>query len=248
MTRASSRPRPIVRSTPSASSTAPRPNVTGPIERLTVTAATLEAIRERILSGAYPESEPLRQDAIASELGVSRIPVREALRQLQVEGLVTFSPHRGAVVSTFSIGEIEELFELRAQIEGDLVRRAVPQMSAADFARTDEILEAYAAAFRRRDVAAWGDLNWQLHSTMLAAARRPLTFGIAENLHRHADRYARMQLALTHGESRASEEHRAIVAAAKRRNAERASHLMSAHIAGAGRSLVKFLRAQRGES
>jgi DNA-binding GntR family transcriptional regulator len=224
-----------------------RPNTTGPIERLTLTAATLQAIRERILSGAYGEGEPLRQDAIASELGVSRIPVREALRQLEAEGLVTFSPHRGAVVSTFSIAEIEELFELRAQIEGDLVRRAVPEMTATDFSRTEEILDAYESAFRRRDIAAWGDLNWQLHSTILAAARRPLTLAIAENLHRHSDRYARMQLSLTHGESRASEEHRAIVAAARRHNADRASQLMSAHITGAGRSLVKFLRAQRGE-
>src|SRR6185437_16206705 len=93
----------------------------GPIERFTLAGATLQAIRERILSGAYAEGDPLRQDAIAAELGVSRIPVREALRQLEAEGLVTFSPHRGAVVSTFSIGEIEELFELRAQIEADLV-------------------------------------------------------------------------------------------------------------------------------
>ena len=78
---------------------APRRNVL-PIQRQTLTGMTLEAMRERILRGEYPEGEPLRQDAIAEELGVSRIPVREALRQLEAEGLVTFSPHRGAVVST----------------------------------------------------------------------------------------------------------------------------------------------------
>jgi DNA-binding GntR family transcriptional regulator len=220
----------------------------GPIERFTLAGATLQAIRERILSGAYAEGDPLRQDAIAAELGVSRIPVREALRQLEVEGLVTFSPHRGAVVSTFSIAEIEELFELRAQIESDLVRRAVPSMTTAQFARAEEILDAYDAAFRRRDVAAWGELNWQLHSTLLAPAQRPLTMAIAERLHRHAERYARMQLALTHGESRASEEHRAIVTAARRRNVDRASQLMGGHILGAGRSLVRFLRTQRGDA
>ncbi|HXE59735.1 MAG TPA: GntR family transcriptional regulator [Gemmatimonadaceae bacterium] len=231
-----------------AGAPAPRPAQGGPIERFTLAGATLQAIRERILSGAYAEGDPLRQDAIAAELGVSRIPVREALRQLEVEGLVTFSPHRGAVVSTFSIAEIEELFELRAQIEADLVRRAVPSMTAGDFARAEEILDAFDAAFRKRDVAAWGELNWQLHSTLLAPAQRPLTLGIAERLHRHAERYARMQLALTHGESRASEEHRAIVTAARRHNADRAAQLMGGHITGAGRSLVRFLRAQRGEA
>jgi DNA-binding GntR family transcriptional regulator len=238
--------RPAARPAPPARP-APAAPARRPIQRQTLTAATLEAIRERILGGVYAEGEPLRQDAIASELGVSRIPVREALRQLEVEGLVTFSPHRGAVVSTFSIAEIEELFELRARIESDLVAHAVPQLTPTDLERLDDILEAYDTAFQRGDVATWGDLNWQLHSTILAAAHRPLTLKIAENLHSHSDRYARMQLSLTHGESRASQEHRAIVAAARRRNAARASQLMSTHILGAGRALVKFLKEQRGE-
>lgn len=228
----------------------PAPRVPHPaprVSRLTLAGATLHAIRERILSGAYAEGEPLRQDALAEELDVSRIPVREALRQLEVEGLVTFSPHRGAVVSSLSATDIEELFELRALIEGDLLRRAVPALAAADFAQADEVLDAFADAFRARDVALWGELNWRLHATLLAAAGRPRALAIAENLHHHSDRYARMQLALTHGESRANEEHRAIVAAARRGDAERAARLMSAHITHAGRSLVKFLRERRGE-
>jgi DNA-binding GntR family transcriptional regulator len=217
-----------------------------PIARQTLTAATLEAIRERILSGAYPEGEQLRQDAIAAELGVSRIPVREALRQLEVEGLVTFSPHRGAVVSSLSIAEIEELFELRSLIESDLIHRAVPRLTEEDFQRANEILDAFEVALKRRDVAAWGDLNWQFHSTLYVAAERPLTMAIVENLHHHTNRYSRMQLALTHGESRANEEHRAIVEAARKRNADRAARLLTAHILGAGRSLARFIREQRG--
>src|SRR4051812_530007 len=102
-----------------------RPGIV-PIQRQTVAGMTVEALRERILRGDYPEGEPLRQDALADELGVSRIPVREALRQLEAEGLVTFNPHRGAVVSSLSLEEIDELFELRAKIESDLLRRAVP--------------------------------------------------------------------------------------------------------------------------
>src|SRR3982751_2703327 len=99
------------------------------IQRQTTASMAVEALRERILRGDYPEGEPLRQDALAEELGVSRIPVREALRQLEAEGLVTFSPHRGAVVSSLSLDEIDELFELRAAIESDLLRRAIPKMT-----------------------------------------------------------------------------------------------------------------------
>ena len=105
-----------------------RPGI-APIQRQTIASMTVEALRERILRGDYPEGEPLRQDALADDLGVSRIPVREALRQLEAEGLVTFSPHRGAVVSTLSLDEIDELFELRAEIECDLLCRAIPKMS-----------------------------------------------------------------------------------------------------------------------
>jgi DNA-binding GntR family transcriptional regulator len=210
-----------------------------------VAAATLQAIRDHILSGGYREGEQLRQDALAAQLGVSRIPVREALRQLEAEGLVTFHPHRGAVVSSFSIGEIEELFELRAQIEADLMRRAVPRLTEAVLEDAEAILDAFEAAFTRNDVSAWGALNWRFHATLYAPAERPLTVGIVENLHYHADRYARMQLALTHGEAKANAEHRALLAAARGGHVERACRLLNDHILGAGRALVKFIHEQR---
>lgn len=218
-----------------------------PFRRQTVTDMTLEAVREGILRGHYPEGEALRQDAIADELGVSRIPVREALRQLDAEGLVTFSPHRGAVVSTLSLDEITELFELRSEIEGDLIRRAVPRMKADDHARAKEVLTAYESALLTGEVAVWGALNWKFHSTLYAPSRRPFTLSILHKLHQHSDRYLRMQLALTHGETRAKAEHRAIAMAAKKGDAALATRLMREHILGAGRSLVTFLEKHREE-
>jgi DNA-binding GntR family transcriptional regulator len=215
-----------------------------PIQRQTLTGMTLDALRERILHGVYPEGEPLRQDALGQELGVSRIPVREALRQLEAEGLVTFSPHRGAVVSTLSLGEIEEVFELRAQIELDLLRRALPQIGPEVVAQAKEILDRYETALRNGDVASWGEMNWQFHSTLYAPADRPFTLGVALKLHQQCDRYLRMQLALTHGELRANEEHRAILAAVRRRDA-RASLLLRDHILGAGLALRAFLEKER---
>ena len=216
-----------------------------PIRRQTLTMMTLESMRESILRGHYPEGEPLRQDAIAEELGVSRIPVREALRQLDAEGLVTFSPHRGAVVSTLSLQEIAELFELRAEIEGDLMRRAVPNMTVDDHARAKEILTAYEAALREGKIAEWGALNWKFHSTLYAPSRRQFTLTILQNLHQHSDRYMRMQLALTHGETRARQEHRAIAMAARKGDTALAARLMREHILGAGRSLATFLEKHR---
>jgi len=158
---------------------------------------------------------------------------------------VTFNPHRGAVVSTLSLKQIQELFELRAEIEGDLIRRAVPNMTAEDHARAAEILDAYEVALHAGQVTVWGALNWQFHSTLYAPADREMTMSIVNNLHQHSDRYLRMQLALTHGESRARHEHRAIAAAAKKRDAAKASALLRDHILGAGRALVSFIDRER---
>lgn len=216
-----------------------------PITRQTLTHQTTEALRDRILRGEFGDNMPLRQDAIAAELGVSRIPVREALRQLEAEGLVVFNPHRGAVVSTLSIGEIEELFELRAQIESDLVRRSVPRVRREDLVSAKDTLKAYDAAFRKGEVTAWGKLNWEFHATLYAPAERPFTMAVVQRLHQQSDRYMRMQLVLTHGESRASTEHRSILAAVEARDVRQASQLMRQHILGAGRRLVTFVRTER---
>lgn len=217
------------------------------LQRQTVASMTLDAIRDGILHGHYTEGEPLRQDALADELGVSRIPIREALRQLETEGLVTFNPHRGAIVSSLSLAEIDEVFELRATIEPDLLRRAMPHLTTYQLDQADEVLDRYAVALRTGDVSQWGELNWQFHASLYAPAERPITMGIVQRLHQQSDRYLRMQLALTHGETRANEEHRAIASAARAHDTKRACQLVRDHIAGAGRSLLAFLRERREE-
>jgi DNA-binding GntR family transcriptional regulator len=217
----------------------------GGVQRKTVVDLAVEELRDRILRGRYPEGSPLRQDALASDLGVSRIPIREALRQLEVEGLVTFSPHAGAVVSSLSLDEIAELFELRAVLESDIMRKAVPNITEEVIERALTILDAYDAAFESGDVAEWGELNWEFHSTLLAAANRPRTLGILSMLHNQSDRYTRLQLSLTHGQSRASDEHKGIVRAAATGDREGAATQLREHIETAGHSLVDFLREHR---
>src|SRR5581483_11927857 len=109
---------------------------------------------------------------------VSRIPVREALRQLEAEGLVTFNPHRGAVVSSLSLAEIEELFELRADIECELLRRAIPRMSAEQLDRATDVLDEFQDALEAGESARWGPLNWHFHAALYAPAERKLTMGV----------------------------------------------------------------------
>src|SRR5262245_22263850 len=94
------------------------------------------------MAGVLPEGQQLRQEALAADLGVSRIPVREALRQLEAEGFVAIESHRGAVVSKLSLDEIIELFELRIRLEGWLLALAIPEMGVDDLEKAGAALEA----------------------------------------------------------------------------------------------------------
>ncbi|MBA2292002.1 MAG: GntR family transcriptional regulator [Gemmatimonadales bacterium] len=214
------------------------------IPRTTLADATSDALRERILSGLLPGGAPLRQEALATELGVSRIPLREALRQLEAEGLVTLLPHRGAVVTPIPLPHALELFELRAMVEGDLVHRAVPRMTPADDLTVTDQVRQFEAAVQAGDAAAWGSANWQLHRALYAPADRPVTLDVVARLHAQSDRYLRAQLTLTNGTAAAIREHRAITAAARRRSADLTARLVRDHILRAGRTLAAALRQQ----
>ena len=142
-----------------------------PVKR-TIADQVAELIRQRILSGQLKGGQPIRQEHLAAELGVSRIPLREALKQLAAEGFVTIASHKGAVVAELSVGEVEELFDLRLRLETWLMELAVPAMTDTEIAMLDENLQEQ----RRPDVLPrWGELNWRLHETMYQAADRPIT-------------------------------------------------------------------------
>jgi DNA-binding GntR family transcriptional regulator len=212
------------------------------LERKTVAEAAAEELRMRILSGALQAGAQLRQEVLAAELGVSRIPLREALRLLEGEGLVTIVPHRGAVVSVLSPDEIGELFDLRVLVEPDLIRRAVPHMTPDDLREAEATLAGYKAALEHRDVGAWGRLNTRFHLALYRPARRPRSFALAQTLLDQADRYTRMQLLLTEGQLRAQQEHEALLAACRAGEIDQAGRLMEQHIRDAGGTLIEFMR------
>jgi DNA-binding GntR family transcriptional regulator len=202
-------------------------------------------LREMILSGELEEGSKLRQDTLASMLHVSRIPVREALRQLEAEGLVTFFPHRGAIVSDLSPDEIGEVFDARALIESDLLRRAIPNMTAAVFERADEVLDAFDDALAKEDIRVWGQMNWKFHSTLYAPANRPLTMGIVQNLNFNVDRYLRLHLRLTEATHRARTDHRRILEFCRKKRSDEACDYLGKHILDAGDQLRKLLASHR---
>ena len=211
------------------------------LEHRTVAAAAAAALRQRILSGAFPAGAQLRQDALAAEFGVSRIPIREALVQLEAEGLVRIVPHRGAVVAALSGEEVEELFELRALLEPRLLRRSGPRLTAEDHDALATTLAEYGAELAADHVGRWGELNTRFHERLYGRAERPRTQALVSTLLREADRHTRMQLALTRDLGRAQAEHAELAALCRAGRIAEACRLLKAHIDHAGAALRAVL-------
>jgi DNA-binding GntR family transcriptional regulator len=215
------------------------------LERRTMSGDVAAALRGRILDGTFAEGSNLRQDALALQLGVSRIPLREAFQQLAAEGLVTLVPHRGAVVSSLSLEDIEELFDLRALIEPDLLERAVPRMTSVDLAKAESALNAYDDSFDAADIVSWGDINRRFHMALHAPAGRRRSLALVESLLANTDRYTRLQLALTDGIARAQREHRILLELCRAGRTSAAGELLRAHIQHAAADLLAFLGTHR---
>lgn len=216
------------------------------IPRQSLTVAVADKLRDQIIRGEIPEGAQLRQDAIATQYRVSRIPVREALRQLDAEGLIAIVPNRGAVVPALSPDDVEELFSIRALLEPEVLKLSIPHLTEDDFSQAEEVLQQYVQELRREEhVSSWGRMNWQFHSILYSRANQPRFLAIIRNVNNSGERYTRLQLYLTHGMKRANEEHHQILELCRERDIAAACKLLRQHIQYAGESLKHALEQKR---
>ena len=217
-----------------------------PFSAKTVAERAADELRRKIIAGELPEGFQLRQDALAAEFGVSRIPVREALVQLEGEGLVRIVPHKGAVVSELSVDEISELFMLRGLLEPLLLKKSAPRLTPADFAELDAILAEYKQELDAQHMTRWGELNTRLHDVLLSRAAQPRTSAIVASLLQQTDRYTRLQLSLSaESVQRAEEEHGELVRLCKIGEVRGAAALLKKHIEHACKELEEFILSRR---
>lgn len=216
------------------------------IPRQSLTSAVADKLRDQIIRGEIAEGTQLRQDAIATQYQVSRIPVREALRQLDAEGLIAIVPNRGAIVPALSPEDIEELFAIRALLEPEVLKLSIPHLTEKDFSQAEAVLRKYVSELKREDhVSGWGRLNWEFHSTLYARANQPRFMAIIRNVNNNGERYTRLQLYLTHGIERANEEHHRILELCRKRDVAAACKLLREHIEYAGQSLKEVVHQRR---
>jgi DNA-binding GntR family transcriptional regulator len=214
------------------------------LKHRTISSAIATQLRDAVLGGKEPSGSQLRQDALAARFGVSRIPVREALLQLEAEGLVRIVPHKGAVVTGLSQAEVDDIFELRAMLEVRLLRRSAPLLEATDFDALDRVQQAFGEAIRKRDAARWGILNAELHMALYRKANLPRTSAIVANLLTASERYTRIQLSGKTAWQRAQAEHGELIEHCRRKETDAACSLLERHILAVHRDLSAMMSPQ----
>lgn len=197
------------------------------MSRGTATDTLSAALREQILKGLRAEGEPLRQDSIAEQFRTSRAPVREALRQLEAEGLVTFHPRRGACVTTLAPADVLEMFDIRIALETRMLQIAVPNMTHSDFEMASGFIARYS---KRMTPDLWDEINWGFHSTLYMPAHRPRLFRLIKSNYFHSARFVRVRIALATGYEKPHAEHVEILDACRAGKAQEAARVLEAHI------------------
>jgi DNA-binding GntR family transcriptional regulator len=210
----------------------------------TMALAAADALRSQIMRGVYSPGQQLRQDTLAAEFGMSRIPIREALFLIEREGLIKILPHRGAVVVRLSPEEVEEVFNMRALLEPFLLERSAPKLTAADFRMLAKIQSRYVDAIRRADVGSWNEVNSEFHLELYKHAESPRMIRIVQNLLTECDRLTRVQLLSIEGDqARAVREHAELLRLCETQQFAAACVLLGEHIQHIRAGLVAVARA-----
>jgi DNA-binding GntR family transcriptional regulator len=200
------------------------------------------ALRSAILRGELKDDQPLRQDKIAADFGVSKVPVREALVQLKSEGLIALHLNRGAFVAGLSADEAHEIYLIRIALETIALQHAIPNMSTADIVRAENVLRLMDI---EADTGKWGELNWQFHVQLYHPANLPHAIKILEPLHISVTRYLVLYLDAMGFQARSQQEHYWILNACRLKDSHAAVELLRTHLQNAAQTLVKFLQNPR---
>lgn len=197
-------------------------------------------LREAIYRGVFTEGNPLHQAQIAMKLGVSPIPLREALRLLETEGLVEFRGYRGAFVTELSLEEARELYEMIAALETNLMRVAFSGITRRIVDEAENVLETME---RETDCIRWRDLNFLFHALLYEPADRPLTLDMIARLRQKTDRTIRSHLDSMRTES--ERQHRQILEAVASRDLEASLEALARHLDYTSNDLQSWMRSER---
>jgi DNA-binding GntR family transcriptional regulator len=205
----------------------------------TVAEQVANVLREAIANGTIKAGTPLRQDELADQFGFSRMPIRDALRQLEAEGIVSIHPTKGAQVARMDSAEISEIYALRELLESEALRLSVPGLAGAKLDEAEQVLDQIDA---ERNVGRWGALNRAFHLALYDACGNHRLLGLIEAHHNAADRYVRILLSNLDYRTRSQAEHRDLLAACRQRDGKKAVSILSQHLREGSETLVNAIK------
>jgi DNA-binding GntR family transcriptional regulator len=190
-------------------------------------------LREGIISGKLPGGMQLKQDEISAALNVSHIPVREALRRLEAQGLVRIHANRGAAVTELTRSELLDMMEVRATLSVMMMRNSAPMLTKADFDALDEIVRQQRET-NVDDIVRSEELNYKFHEILTSHAKNSMANFLLELVHANIDRYLRASFYGTQQTREVSiNEHEAIIMTCREGDFDSACNLLRDHILNA---------------
>ncbi len=206
-----------------------------------------EAIREAIINGVLKPGERLMEIQLADEMGVSRTPVREAIRKLELEGFVVMIPRKGAYVAGLSMKDIADVFEIRAALEGLAAGLAAERITEEELEELERLLVRIGECIYSNDLNAVIEQDTEFHDVLFRATRNERLVQIVSNLREQIQRYRTASLSSPGRMKLALEEHKQIVEALSERNVEKAQRLAREHIENAENSMLEVFDTQKPE-
>lgn len=201
----------------------------------TIAGRISRALADRIISGGVEPGSRLRQDHIAEEFGASHVPVREAFRRLEAQGLVVSEPRRGVRVAPFDISEVKEVAEMRAALEVLALRHAAPHLTAAILNAADD---ARRRGDKSQDVRSWEDANRTFHRLILAPCGMPRLLASIDDLHAASARFL-FATWRSNWETHTDQDHRTILLALRQGQIDLAASTLTRHVQWIGQRPVR---------
>ena len=189
-----------------------------------------ESIREDILSGRYEQNTELKETAIGAELGVSRTPVREALRQLELEGLVSIIPNRGAYVNMITAKDVQDFYVIRSMLEGLCVRWATEHITQEQLEELDEIILLSEYHMDKGHSDQLTELDGRFHQILYEASQSRILDHVLSDFHKYVQLARRASVKTEERAIKSIDEHNEILNAIKAKDAEKAGDLATIHI------------------
>ncbi|WP_353646585.1 GntR family transcriptional regulator [Mesorhizobium sp. WSM2239] len=213
------------------------------------TAATAEEeayrhVQRALRLGRYKPGDRLIPEEIAAEIGMSRMPVREAFRRLASDGLVILRPNRGCVVAGLTVDELYEIFEIRSVLEGLAVRLAMPRIDEEELEDLERLLDRMERAGQSGS-SDWVVRHQEFHGRICALSQRPKLIHQISALHAVIEPYMRIWFDYIKKPLSAREEHAAVIAALRSGDAGHAEQVVQDHILGTAPTLAEFVTPSR---